>query len=140
MPCSPFHLAIAVDDISAARRFYGGLLGCSEGRSSSQWVDFDFFGHQLVVHCAPPQPPAGYNTVDGHAVPVPHFGIVLDMPVWERLQNRLTTADIEFVVPPHVRFAGQAGEQGTFFVCDPAGNTLEFKGFVNREQQLFAAG
>ncbi|WP_198679747.1 VOC family protein [Aliidiomarina minuta] len=134
----PFHLAIPVDDLTAARRFYGDLMGCAEGRSSDQWVDWDFYGHQLVTHVAPERllPPAS-NPVDGHAVPVPHFGVVLKMDDWKLLAERLEKAEIDFVIKPYIRFQGQPGEQATMFFNDPAGNALEFKGFANMDN-LFA--
>lgn len=136
----PFHLAIPVDDLATARAFYGGLLGCPEGRSSPEWVDFDFFGHQLVVHLD--QRPvasrtAVTNLVDGHGVPVPHFGLVLDLASWETLRDRLVAAGTEFVMQPTVRFKGQVGEQATMFFRDPAGNNLEIKAFADLSQ-LFA--
>ena len=132
MPDALFHLAIPVDDLQAARGFYGGLLGCPEGRSDPHWIDFDFHGHQLVVHLAPARAaPAHSNDVDGDHVPVPHFGLVLDWPVWEALAAKLTAAGTDFVVEPHVRFQGRVGEQATMFFHDPAGNALEFKAFKN---------
>lgn len=136
----PFHLAIPVDDLAAARGFYGELLACPEGRSSPMWVDFDFFGHQLVCHLD--QRPvenrtAATNLVDGHGVPVPHFGLVLDLPSWEAVRDRLLEADIEFLMQPTVRFRGQVGEQATMFFRDPAGNNLELKAFADLSQ-LFA--
>ena len=124
----PFHLAFPVDDLAAARRFYGDLLGCPEGRSSDEWIDFDFFGHQIVAHLAPGR--AGreaHNEVDGEHVPVPHFGIVLPMAEWEDLAGRLQDSGGDFVIPPTIRFAGQPGEQATMFFLDPAGNALEIK-------------
>lgn len=125
-----FHLAIPVHDLDAARRFYGDLLGCREGRSAETWVDFDLGGHQLVCHQVPSSPgEAGTNPVDGDAVPVPHFGLVLNFEDWQCLARRLETAGVEFRIAPRIRFAGTAGEQGTFFVYDPSGNALEFKGF-----------
>jgi len=133
----PFHLAFSVDDLDAARRFYGGLLGCSEGRSSERWVDFDFYGHQIVAHLAPEA--AGVRQVapvDGADVPVPHFGIVLALDEWKALAERLVEAGTKFVVPPSVRFAGQPGEQATMFLLDPAGNALEFKAMA-RPEALF---
>ena len=137
----PFHLAIPVDDLSAARRFYGELFGCPEGRSADHWVDFDFFGHQLVCHLAPGDGSAHHNPVDGDAVPVPHFGVVLAMDRWQALAEHLTEQlpglGLAFVIEPRVRFRGQAGEQATFFLRDPAGNALEFKAFRNIDQ-LFA--
>ena len=133
---SVFHLAIPVDDLAAARAFYGAVMGCAEGRSSETWIDFNFFGHQLVVHRAPR---AGItrNAVDGDAVPVPHFGLVLSWDDWEALGARIAAAGIKFELPPHVRFAGQPGEQGTFFLFDPAGNALEFKA-MRVPENLFA--
>lgn len=139
-PLTPFHLAIPVRDLASSRAFYGGLLGCPEGRSSAEWVDFDFFGHQLVCHVTPARASAGSGTrpVDGREVPVPHFGTVLEMPEWESLAARLESAGMTFVVPPHVRFRGQPGEQATMFVTDPSGNALEFKAFRDIAGQLFA--
>ncbi len=136
---TPFHLAIPVRDLASARAFYGELLGCREGRSADRWVDFDFFGHQLVCHVAEGagEKPA-HNPVDGHDVPVPHFGIVLEMRDWEELAATLRKAGIAFVIEPTVRFKGQAGEQATMFLTDPSGNALEFKSFRDIEGQLFA--
>ncbi|GHA79537.1 VOC family protein [Cognatilysobacter bugurensis] len=137
---TPFHLAIPVHDLAAARAFYGGLFGCREGRSSERWVDYDLFGHQLVCHqvdgMAPPV--AGDNAVDGHDVPVPHFGVVLEMDDWQALADRLRAAGVTFGIEPHVRFKGQPGEQATLFLLDPSGNALEFKAFADIEGQLFA--
>lgn len=134
----PFHLAFPVDDLSRAREFYGGLLGCPEGRSSDQWIDFDFWGHQLVAHLAPGEVGrAATNAVDGHAVPVRHFGVVLDWDAWHRLADRMRAAGIAFVIEPGIRFAGLVGEQATMFFLDPAGNALEFKAFKD-PSQLFA--
>jgi len=133
-----FHLAFPVDDIEAARRFYGGLLGCPEGRSAPEWVDFDFFGHQIVAHLSPGE--CGYrNTspVDGEDVPVRHFGAVLPMADWEQLADKLKAAGTHFVIEPQIRFKGQPGEQATMFFLDPAGNALEFKAFGDIGQ-LFA--
>ncbi|MEG3193380.1 VOC family protein [Lysobacter sp. D1-1-M9] len=138
---TPFHLAIPVHDLAAARGFYGGVLGCMEGRSAERWVDFDLFGHQLVCHRVDgmrPPPVAGDNPVDGHDVPVPHFGVVLELPDWRALAERLRAARVAFVIEPHVRFAGQPGEQATLFLLDPSGNALEFKGFADIAAQLFA--
>jgi extradiol dioxygenase family protein len=138
-----FHLALPVHDLLAARGFYGGVLGCPEGRSSARWVDFDFHGHQLVVHLVETAAggaraaDAATNAVDGDDVPAPHFGVVLPWREWEALAERLRGAGVAFVIAPHVRFAGQVGEQGTFFVRDPSGNALEFKAFRDPEQ-LFA--
>ncbi|HEY5612989.1 MAG TPA: VOC family protein [Lysobacter sp.] len=139
---TPFHLAIRVRDLNGARAFYGGLLGCREGRSSDAWVDFDFFGHQLVCHvvvpvgATPPEP--ANNPVDGHDVPVPHFGLVLEMETWEALARHLQSAGVDFVIAPHLRFRGQPGEQATMFLLDPSGNALEFKAFRDIAGQLFA--
>ena len=134
----PFHLAFPVHDLSEARRFYGDLIGCPEGRSDSQWIDFDFFGHQIVAHLDPGRQSTDVtNPVDGHDVPVPHFGAVLPWDAFHALQNRLETAGVDWVVEPHIRFAGQAGEQATMFICDPSGNALEFKAFRDPDQ-LFA--
>ncbi|WP_211162767.1 VOC family protein [Alteromonas ponticola] len=135
----PFHLAIPVDDLSAAAEFYGDLLGCDRGRSSEHWIDWDFFGHQLVTHLvnAMPSPPE-FNQVDNHQVPVPHFGVVLTMEQWRTLATRLEAAHIEFVIKPYIRFKGQPGEQATMFFIDPAGNALEFKAFASIDQ-LFAS-
>lgn len=134
----PFHLAFPVRDLAEARRFYGGLLGCPEGRSSEEWVDFDLYGHQVVAHLAPDQcVEVSRNEVDGDAVPVRHFGVVLTMPEWETLAGRLKIAGTKFVIEPHVRFKGQVGEQATMFFLDPSGNALEFKAFRD-EKQLFA--
>src|SRR3954470_17857472 len=140
MKLPPFHLAFPVDDLAAARGFYGGLLGCREGRSADHWIDFDLFGHQIVAHLAPERMHRrSTNPVDGDDVPVPHFGVVLDKDAWDRLAERLTGAEVEFVIPPTVRFAGQPGEQATMFLLDPAGNTLEFKAMASPEN-LFARG
>jgi extradiol dioxygenase family protein len=134
----PFHLAIPVDDLAAARRFYGGVLGCPEGRSSDEWIDFDLFGHQLVVHLAPmPERPPHTNEVDGHDVPVPHFGVVLQWDHWHAFAALLKSKGVKFGIEPHVRFPGQPGEQATLFFKDPAGNALEFKAFQDL-RQLFA--
>ena len=134
----PFHLAFPVDDLDAARSFYAGVLGCGEGRSSDRWIDFDLYGHQLVAQLVERMPPrAGVNTVDGHEVPVPHFGVVLAMDAWRELADRLGAAGVEFVIEPYVRFEGEPGEQATMFCLDPAGNALEFKAFAD-PGQLFA--
>jgi len=133
-----FHLAFPVDDIDAARRFYGGLLGCPEGRSAPDWVDFDFYGHQIVAHLSPAE--CGHrhtSAVDGEDVPVRHFGAILSMADWERLATTLKAADTRFVIEPQIRFKGQVGEQATMFFLDPAGNALEFKAFGDLGQ-LFA--
>ena len=134
----PFHLAFPVHDLDAARAFYGGLLGCPEGRSSDEWVDFDFFGHQIVAHLVPRSDArAGSNPVDGHDVPVPHFGAVLDMAAWDALAARLEAAGVDFAIPPTVRFRGEPGEQATMFFRDPSGNALEIKAMATPEN-LFA--
>ena len=134
----PFHLAFPVHDLGAARQFYGDLLGCPEGRSSDEWVDFDLYGHQVVAHLAPEEARrASTNAVDGDNVPVRHFGVVLPMPEWEALAQRLTGAGTRFVIEPHVRFKGQVGEQATMFFLDPSGNALEFKSFKDMAS-LFA--
>jgi extradiol dioxygenase family protein len=138
MTLSPFHLAFPVDDLAAARAFYGGLLGCPEGRSSEHWVDFDLHGHQIVAHLAPGQVrKRATNPVDGEDVPVPHFGLVLPMEQWKALAARLERAAAEFVIPPTIRFAGEPGEQATMFLLDPAGNALEFKAMAD-PANLFA--
>ncbi|MBA4041260.1 MAG: glyoxalase [Sphingobium sp.] len=135
----PFHFALPVHDLAAARAFYGGLLGCAEGRSSAQWVDFDFFGHQLVAHLSTEaRSPDHTNPVDGHDVPVPHFGVVLTMGDWQALADRLSAAGISWGIAPHLRFAGQVGEQATMFFRDPSGNALEFKAFAD-DAMIFAA-
>ena len=134
----PFHLAFPVDDLSAARAFYGGLLQCPEGRSADDWIDFDLYGHQIVAHLAPDVARSrSSNEVDGEHVPVPHFGIVLAMDEWGKLAERLVEARTQFVIPPTVRFKGQPGEQATMFFLDPAGNALEFKSMAD-PTKLFA--
>jgi extradiol dioxygenase family protein len=137
-----FHFAFAVDDLSAARDFYGRLLGCAEGRSDAHWVDFDFHGHQIVAHLAPRRGSADAakemaNPVDGDEVPVPHFGLILGWEAWHELAARLKAAGIRFVIEPHIRFKGKPGEQATMFFRDPSGNALEFKAFQD-EAQIFA--
>ncbi len=134
----PFHLAFPVDSLEDARAFYGGLLGCAEGRSSSDWVDFNLYGHQIVAHLAPQE--VGHRAtseVDGDQVPVRHFGVVLAMDEWHALAARLKSRGQRFIIEPHVRFKGEAGEQATMFFQDPSGNALEFKAFANPER-LFA--
>jgi uncharacterized protein len=135
---NPFHLAFPVHDLAAARGFYAGVLGCPEGRSSDEWIDFDLYGHQIVAHLssAPPRP-VHHNEVDGHEVPVPHFGVVLDWGAFHSLAERLQAAGTRFVIPPGIRFAGQVGEQATMFFQDPSGNALEFKAFRD-PSRLFA--
>jgi uncharacterized protein len=136
---TPFHIAFPVDDLDAARTFYGGVLGCPEGRSSSQWIDFDLFGHQIVAHHKPSSTKEDrhHNPVDGHDVPVPHFGVVLTMQDWEALAERLKAAQVSFVIEPYIRFKGEVGEQATMFFLDPSGNALEFKAFADMSQ-IFA--
>jgi extradiol dioxygenase family protein len=134
---TPFHIAFPVNDLVAARAFYGGFLGCPEGRSAPDWIDFDLYGHQIVAHLAPGSGNRHVNPVDGHDVPVPHFGVVLPMEEWQHLADRLTECGIAFVIAPQIRFKGQAGEQATMFFLDPAGNALEFKAFADMSQ-LFA--
>jgi uncharacterized protein len=136
-PRPRFHLAMPVDDLDAARRFYGGTLGCDQGRSADTWVDWDFRGHQIVTHLAPSPVDRIHNPVDGHDVPVPHFGLILDVEEFHQLAARLRAAGTSFVIEPYVRFAGEAGEQWTMFFYDPAGNALEFKAFAD-EGQIFA--
>ncbi|MFK2902393.1 VOC family protein [Dyella ginsengisoli] len=134
----PFHLAFPVTSLASARAFYGELLGCPEGRSSADWVDFDFHGHQIVAHLAPEEVRAAVaHDVDGDAVPVRHFGLVLPMDAWQVLADRLRLAGVRFVIEPHVRFVGQPGEQATMFLRDPCGNALEFKAFAD-PSRLFA--
>ncbi len=134
MTLPPFHLAFPVHDLDAARGFYGGLLGCREGRSAADWVDFDFFGHQIVAHLDPAMRPRVHsNPVDGHDVPVPHFGAVLDMESWESLAQRLEGAGVDFVIAPGIRFEGAPGEQATMFFLDPSGNALELKAMRDPE-------
>ncbi|MES2390678.1 MAG: VOC family protein [Acidobacteriota bacterium] len=135
----PFHIAFPVSDLAAARHFYGTILGCPEGRSSDQWIDFDLFGHQIVAHYKAPAETASvhHNPVDGHAVPVPHFGVILEQKDWEALAVRVKAAGISFVIEPYTRFKGEVGEQSTMFFLDPSGNALEFKAFADLSQ-LFA--
>lgn len=142
MQLTPFHLAVQVRDIPEARAFYGQLLGCKEGRSADTWVDFNLFGHQFVVHLNPALGPTGqieslYNPVDDHAVPVPHFGVILQMKDWQQLADKLTQHQIDFIIEPYIRFKAQPGEQATMFFKDPSGNALEFKAF-NDFSQIFA--
>ncbi len=136
-PLPPFHIAFPVDDLQAARQFYGTVLGCPEGRSSDKWIDFNLFGHQIVAHRVERVDTAGRrsdNPVDGHDVPVPHFGVVLPPAEWQALATRVKDADVAFVIEPYTRFAGQPGEQSTMFFLDPAGNALEFKSFSDMGQ------
>jgi extradiol dioxygenase family protein len=138
MSLPPFHIAFPVDDLEAARRFYGELFGCPEGRSADHWIDFNLYGHQIVAHLAPDAAPGrATNPVDGEAVPVPHFGVVLSMRDWRALADRLQAAEVDFVIAPTVRFAGERGEQATMFLLDPAGNALEFKAMAD-PANLFA--
>ena len=130
-----FHLAFPVRDIAEARRFYGELLGCREGRSSDAWVDFDFYGHQVVAHLAPQEcGAASTSAVDGDSVPVRHFGVILSVPIWQLLADKLTAAGTKFIIEPHIRFKGEVGEQATMFFLDPSGNALEFKAFADMSQ------
>ena len=134
----PFHIAFPVDNLEAARHFYGTVLGCPEGRSSDQWIDFNFFGHQIVAHHKPTKKEAAHaNPVDGHDVPVPHFGVILSVPAFHALADRLRAAATPFAIEPYLRFEGEPGEQWTMFVRDPAGNALEFKAFAD-DTQVFA--
>ncbi len=140
---NPFHLAVQVRNLDEARAFYGDTMGFSEGRSSEQWIDYDFYGHQFVVHHNAALGKGGHidnakNPVDGHGVPVPHFGVVLEQADWQALAKRLEQANVEFMIKPTIRFKGETGEQGTFFFADPSGNMLEFKTFADIEGQLFA--
>lgn len=136
---TPFHLAIPVNNLTESRAFYGQILGCSEGRSTDIWIDFNFFGHQMVCHKTDvvEQKIANHNPVDGKRVPVPHFGVVLEMSDWCELRDKLLAADIEFVIEPYIRFEGLAGEQATMFFYDPSGNALEFKAFKDIDGELF---
>jgi uncharacterized protein len=132
-----FHLALPVDDLGAARAFYGGMLGCEQGRSAETWVDWDFRGHQIVTHLAPARADLIHNPVDGHDVPVPHFGLILEIDEFHQLAQRLRAAGTAFEIEPYVRFEGETGEQWTMFLYDPAGNALEFKAFAD-ESRIFA--
>jgi extradiol dioxygenase family protein len=140
---TPFHVAVQVRDIVEARNFYGQILGCTEGRSDTHWVDFNLYGHQFVCHLNPTLGKSGkltshYNPVDGQGVPVPHFGVVLELNDWNELAARVKRQGMNFVIEPHTRFEGQPGEQATMFFLDPTGNALEFKAFSDIEGQLFA--
>ena len=137
MSLRPFHLAFPVRDLAEARAFYGNLLGCAEGRSSDEWIDFDFFGHQIVAHLSDQAGDRAANPVDGHDVPVPHFGVVLTLADWQTLADRLVEAGTEFVIAPTIRFEGKPGEQATMFFRDPSGNALEMKAFAD-DAMLFA--
>jgi extradiol dioxygenase family protein len=138
MTLRPFHLAFPVRDLAEARRFYGEVLGCREGRSSDEWIDFDFYGHQIVAHLGGAAGDRASNAVDGHDVPVPHFGVVLEMEQWRELAERLQRAGVKFEIEPHIRFEGQPGEQATMFFRDPSGNAIEMKAFRSLDQ-LFAS-
>lgn len=138
-PLSPFHLAIAVSDLKLCTSFYQQVLGCELGRCAETWQDLNFFGHQLVLHEAKNHNKIEANPVDGHSVPIPHFGVVLTMPEWQNLKKQLLKAEIQFEIKPHIRFQGQVGEQATMFFYDPSGNALEFKAFADRDSQLFRA-
>ena len=137
-PLAPFHLAFPVRDLAEARQFYGDLLGCSEGRSSPEWIDFNFYGHQIVAHLAPSETGAAQqNAVDGHGVPVRHFGVVLSMDEWNATADKLRAAGTTFVIEPYIRFKGEVGEQATMFFTDPSGNAVELKAFADINR-LFA--
>ena len=133
----PFHLAFLVSDLDAARTFYCDILGCKEGRSAERWVDFDLYGHQISCHLGKAAGDRGSNPVDGDQVPIPHFGVILEWEDWESLRERLIHAEVDFVIPPRIRFQGQPGEQGTLFFRDPSGNALEFKSFRS-DQDIFS--
>lgn len=137
-PIPRFHLAVPVDDLAAARRFYGDVLGLAQGRSADTWIDWNLHGHQVVTHLAPERSRGIHNPVDGHDVPVPHFGLILTIAAFRELAGRLRAAGVSFVIEPYVRFAGETGEQWTMFLYDPAGNALEFKAFAD-DSQVFAA-
>lgn len=136
---NPFHLAVPVHDLAEARKFYGELLGFKEGRSSERWIDYNFYGHQFVVHLKPKEEITSlhYNKVDGQEVPVPHFGVILGINDWSVLSEKLKKAGVKFIIEPYVRFAGEVGEQATMFLLDPSGNALEFKAFRDLDN-LFA--
>jgi len=136
---NPFHLAIQVHDLNQAREFYGTILGCSEGRSAASWIDFNLYGHQLVCHLNRDMELQTHsNAVDEHDVPVPHFGVVLNMDDWEELAQRLRDQKVDFIIEPYIRFEDQPGKQGTMFFSDPSGNAIEFKAFRDIEKELFA--
>lgn len=137
MPVAPFHIAFPVDDLESTRAFYGGVLGCPEGRSSNTWIDFDLFGHQVVAHLrSGASAPVHRSRVDLHDVPIPHFGVVLPMDEWNRLADRMKAHHTDFLIQPHVRFQGEIGEQATMFFLDPSGNALEFKAFQDIKQMF----
>ena len=133
----PFHLAFPVDNLEKTREFYTKILGCKEGRSSDRWIDFDMFGHQVVAHLVDSLEETQTNPVDGDDVPASHFGVILDLEDWEKLSNHLNKINMEFIIEPHVRFKGEAGEQATMFFLDPCGNALEFKAFKS-DGMIFA--
>ena len=137
MKLTPFHVAVPVHDLALCRKFYNEVIGCTEGRSSSQWVDFNFFGHQFVIHYTGKRSNNDFNPVDGHDVPVPHYGVILEWEQWQALAESLMNKNIKFVIEPYIRFKGEVGEQATMFFYDPSGNALEFKAFKNIES-LFA--
>jgi len=137
-PIPRFHLAVPVDDLAAAEQFYGSVLGLERGRSSQQWIDWNLHGHQVVTHLAPERQQRIHNPVDGHDVPVPHFGLILTVERFQELAGRLRDAGTTFVIEPYVRFQGETGEQWTMFLFDPAGNALEFKAFAD-DDQVFAS-
>lgn len=142
MQLTPFHIALQVRDIGEARNFYGNILGLPEGRSDTNWIDFNMFGHQFVCHLNPELGKSGkikslYNHVDGHGVPIPHAGVILEMDRWQKLSEKLKNRNIEFIIEPYTRFEGKPGEQATMFFLDPSGNALEFKAFKNIEDQIF---
>lgn len=132
-----FHLAFPVSNLERAREFYGNVLGCSEGRSSESWVDFNFFGHQVVAHLTSYKSEESSNKVENNDVPIPHFGVILPIEKWQDLADKLAANGIEFIIEPHIRFKGEAGEQATMFFRDPFGNALEFKSFQDL-RQVFA--
>ncbi|MDH5399661.1 MAG: VOC family protein [Cyclobacteriaceae bacterium] len=135
---NPFHIAFPVNDLAAAHTFYINVLGCSTGRTSDHWIDFNLYGHQVVAHLAPEEVQASVtNAVDGHSVPVRHFGVVLPWNEWQQLAEKLKGLNIDFIIEPYIRFEGEVGEQATLFIADPSGNALEFKSFKNMDQ-LFA--
>ena len=133
----PFHLAFPVDHLGKTREFYTNVLGCSEGRSSDRWIDFNLYGHQVVAHLVDSLETIQTNPVDGDDVPASHFGVILDMKDWESLSKRLKLSGVKFIIEPHVRFKGESGEQATMFFLDPCGNALEFKAF-KRDDMIFA--
>ena len=133
----PFHLAFPVDDLEKTRYFYTKTLGCNEGRSSDRWIDFDMYGHQVVAHLIDKVDEVQTNPVDGDDVPASHFGVILEMKQWRQLSEKLKELGIKFIIEPHIRFKGEAGEQATMFFLDPCGNALEFKAF-NDDKQIFA--